>query len=302
MAKKALAPSPIARMLLATDLGCRSDRAFYRACALAVMWRARLVIVTAVEAPFDEPSWLSQSAAMTDKVKAELGPELEACGIDWEVYVAPGSPIEVVEKAARRFKSQLIVTGVARNELLGRSRPGGTVEGLLRNAPAPVLTVKRRGVAPYRLALVPTDFTEAGATALLAAAAVFPDARFVLLHGYRVPFVGLIGEQPHAADFRQVAVDRQRAFAERIKERLHGRGMPQTLVEYGSANDLTARYEDTHKPDLIVIGAHEPHNWLHSSATGIAVKLVAGARCDVLIVPENAHQLAARPARVDRPS
>jgi nucleotide-binding universal stress UspA family protein len=277
----------VSSLLLATDMSCRCDRAFDRARALAAGWRAKLTVVTAVEQSLDEPSWRSGTSAATKNVRAELGRELDASGIDWDVFVAPGAPHDVVLAAAERVQSQLIVTGVARNELLGRSRPGGTVEALLRAAPAPVLIVKRRGWAPYARVLVPTDFTEAAEMALLSAAVMFPQARFVMLHGYRVPFAAFLSEEEHAEEFREEALERQRIFAQRLEAQLRGQ-VSQTLVEYGSPDALVADYESAESPDLVVIGAHDPREWLRNEVTGMARKILAAVRCDVLVVPERA--------------
>lgn len=290
MAKASANPSPISRILLATDLSCRCDRAFARACALASAWRAKLTVVAAVEDPFDEPSWRSKRATMAERVNAELGPELNASGIEWDVVVAPGPPAEVVVATAEERQSQLIVTGVARNELLGRARPGRTVEALLRDAPAPVLTVKRRGLAPYRLVLVPTDFTEAAESAFVRAAALFPEARFVLLHGYHVTFPVFLGEEGLAARFREDALERQELFAQRLKARLHGQGLPETLIEYGLPEVLAADFEQAEKPDLVVIGAHDAHDWMANEVTGAAPKIISAVHCDVLLFPATAKR------------
>jgi nucleotide-binding universal stress UspA family protein len=274
-------------MLLATDMSCRCDRAFDRARDLAAQWRAKLTVVTAVEQSLDEPSWRSGSSAATRRVRAELGRELDASGIEWDVFVAPGSPHDVVLAAAERLQSQLIVTGVARNELLGRTRPGGTVEALLRDARTPVLTVKRRGSAPYARVLVPTDFTAAAEMALLWAARLFPRARFVMLHGYRVPFAAFLSEEGHADEFREEALERQRLFAQRVEAQLGGQ-LTRALVEYGAPDALVADYESAESPDLVVIGAHDSREWVHNAVTGIARRILAAVRCDVLIVPERA--------------
>lgn len=286
MAKFKTGKGSISNILLATDLSCRCDRALARACKLAADWRSRLTIVTAIEQSFDIPSWRSKSAAATDAAKLEIGPELDAAGIDWDVFVAPGSPADVVIEACDRFQSDLIVTGVACDELFGRSRLGGTVEALLRRAKRPVLTVKRRALSPYCLAVVPTDFTEAAEIALVSAAAMFPQTRFVLLHGYRVPFAGFLNEEAHVEEFREEAVARQRMFLQRIRPQLQGFGVPEALIEFGSPERLIADYEDAQRPDLIVIGAHQPHDWLHDEVSGIAPKIIAAAQCDVLVVPD----------------
>lgn len=281
-------PPPASRILLATDLSCRCDRAFDRALALAVEWRVKLTVVVAVEEAFDEPSWRSHRAAATEAVKAELGPQLDASGVEWDALVRPGSPADVIRAAAGDDRRALILTGVARNELLGRSRPGRTVETLLREAPAPVLSVKTRGRAPYRHALVPTDFTAAAENALIRAVNLFPETRFVLLHAYRTPFAGFLSEKDDAADFRREGMEAQRLFEQRLAPRLLHHDLPESLLEYGLVDELVLDYAANRHPDLVVLGAHDPADWLANAVTGWAPKIIAAVRCDVLAVPEKA--------------
>jgi hypothetical protein len=61
---------------LATDLTARSDRAFERAVGLAQRWKARLLIVHAVEerrVPTDQPSWRrGPDAVQAARMKLQL--------------------------------------------------------------------------------------------------------------------------------------------------------------------------------------------------------------------------------------
>ena len=58
--------------------------------------------------------------------RAELAHALGYCDcpLSWEVIIARGEAPEVVIKVAKDLDCQLIVTGIERNELLGRVTPG----------------------------------------------------------------------------------------------------------------------------------------------------------------------------------
>jgi Universal stress protein family len=58
--------------------------------------------------------------------------------------VEEGKPIDVILRAAKALGGDLIVTGIARDETLGRFGLGTTVDRLLRRSKVPVLIVKQR--------------------------------------------------------------------------------------------------------------------------------------------------------------
>lgn len=270
-------------IVLASDLGCRCDRALDRARALAAAWRARLRLVIAVEGDFHDPSWRSARHHLIEQAGADLAAEFQDDAIDWTLDVAAGDPAEVVMAAAAQSGARLIVTGVARNELMGRNDPGRMARTLMRRAPAPVLVVKRRPHDPYRRMMAPTDFSRASELAAAEAMRLFPDATLTLLHGYRVPFSGFISEPANQDEMREEALENLAEFRKRLQVRAGGREPLTALVEYGSVEELEADYVRSHAPDLVVLGAKRTGRF---GGQGAADRLLLGARCDVLIVPE----------------
>jgi nucleotide-binding universal stress UspA family protein len=278
------APGPA--MLLATDLSSRCDRAFERACAIAGPLGATLHIVTAVEGDFREPSWRSSERGALAKVRADVVEALGDRGLVWEPAVAVGAPHEVIIDAASRVNAELIIVGVARNELLGRLYPGRTVEALIRKAPAPVLIVRRRALHSYRQILAPTDYSPAAELALVRAAAIFPEAQFTLLHGYRVPFAGFISEDMHHQEFKESALKEQAEFIARLETSIGQAGRVAGLVEFGEPDQLIVDYVGCNAPDLMVLGAHDHSGLLRALCVDVAGRLLMTAGCDVLVVPE----------------
>ncbi|WP_374569840.1 universal stress protein [Phenylobacterium sp.] len=284
MTSAATTPSSI---LLATDLSCRCDRATDRAAQLAELWGAQLHVVAAVERDFREPSWSGPLAADLGAARAELEPVFAGRNINWHVSVDAGAPHEVALETAAKLGSQLIITGAARNELLGRSNPGRTVEMLAHAAPAPVLVVKRRVAGPYRRILAPTDFSLVSEQATQHVVELFPDAALTLLHAYRVPFAGFISETAHHDEMRQEAARARDGFLERVAARLGRPVNPEVLLEYGAPEHLTAEYVEAQNPDLVAVASRRRGGGPHHGGTATA--LLMASRCDVLLCPEPEH-------------
>lgn len=273
-------------ILLATDLSSRCDRAFERAYALAASRGAILHIATAIEGDFRDPSWRSAEREALAKIRADVVEALGDRTLAWEPAVARGAPHQVIIETAARVHAELIIIGVARNELLGRLQPGRTVEALIRKAPSPVLVVRRRPNHGYRQILVPTDYSPAAEFALIRAAAMFPDAQFTLLHGYRVPFAGFISEERHSDELKEGALEQQAGFIARVETKIGQRGRIVGLVEYGEPDQLVVDYIGGNAPDLMVLGAHDHSGILGALCVDVAGRLLMTAGCDVLVVPE----------------
>lgn len=286
-------------ILLATDLSSRCDRAFERACALAAARGATLQIVTAVDGDVREPSSRSTSKRTLERMRADVAEALGARVLSWEPAVAAGPVHEVVIDAAARVAAELLVIGVASNELLGQHRPGRTVGALIRESPVPVLVVRSRATREYRRIFLPTDYSQAAEPALSRAAAMFPHAQFTLLHGYRLPFAGFLSEVALHDEMKGLALQQQADFIARVEARIGQSGRVMGLVERGEPGQLVADYVDGNAPDLMVLGAHDHTGLWGALSVDVAGRLLMVGGCDVLIVPE-ASELK-RPSAAAKP-
>src|SRR5690606_15757789 len=130
------AKSPPKKILLATDLSSRGDRALDRAAQLAKDWKAELLVLHVLDPSEgfierrhldDLPSWrrppdrrgLAEARVRRDLPEA-FGPAL--------VRVEEGDPVAVIDEVAKAEGCDLIITGVARDETLGRAFLGATVD------------------------------------------------------------------------------------------------------------------------------------------------------------------------------
>jgi nucleotide-binding universal stress UspA family protein len=130
-----------------TDFSERSDYAFRLACSLARDYGARLLLLHVGKEPIVMPV---EGVAPPEPVhyREELTAELQKRQVeDPKVYVEAqliigGDPATQIVRVARQTNAELIVLGTHGRTGLGRLLMGSVAEGVLRQAPCPVLTVK----------------------------------------------------------------------------------------------------------------------------------------------------------------
>jgi nucleotide-binding universal stress UspA family protein len=154
--------NPLRKVLLATDLSARGDRALERAVAIAVDRQAHLTVLHAFEELNESsltydlhlaPSWRAPPDAVgIAKLRIREGLQAELTDVVEQatVLIEEGEPADVIERVAESQGIDLIVTGIAREGPFA-ARPvilGKTVERLLRRVPVPFLIVRIRPRSP----------------------------------------------------------------------------------------------------------------------------------------------------------
>jgi nucleotide-binding universal stress UspA family protein len=289
-------------VLLATDLSARCDRALDRATLLAEGWNARLVVVHALEQPqsFYEadlerrlPSWRRTHDAKRI-VEMQLRHDMSAT-VPITVIVERAQPAELIVRAADEHACGLIVTGLARDETLGRFGVGNTVDRLVRSTGVPVLVARERVRRPYRDMLVATDFSEASKRALETALAFFPGQRLTVFHAYHAPYLGLSEDPAHIAEqYGRIANADYDAFLGSMEVSDEQRGSLGRLLEHGYASDLIAQYVQDRDVDLVVLGTRGRHALTRMLIGSTAKEVLQSVPCDTLLVrePPSARQAA----------
>ena len=284
---------PPRKILLATDLSARCDRAMDRAAALAKAWQAELLAVHALEQTDDFyathledllPSWRRMPDAarvVEDQLRHDL---MEASGRITAV-VEKGEPVDVIVRVAEAQGADLIVTGIARDETLGRIGLGNTVHRLLRRTKVPLLIVKQRARSPYRHIVVATDFSESSRCALQAAMALFPEEKLKIFHAYDAPMAGFASDPKRFREqFRNWAITEYEAFL--AASGIHDKHK-QTfdfLAEEGHASRLLRQYVHDRMADLVVLGTHGQTGLLDRLIGSTAMEILSSLSCDALIV------------------
>ena len=186
----------------------------------------------------------------------------------------------------QRAGAGLIVTGLARNEALGRFWLGTTVDSLLARANTPVLVVKERPRAAYGKILVAIDFSETSLRALQTAARLFPDQPLSLLHAFDPPLAGMISEPArYRGEYRKVALADCIAFLAKAGLPADPSGRFDIIVEHGDLETLAWQYVRDRGVDLVVVGKSDPGPLLGLLIGSNSQRVLSVLDCDVLVVP-----------------
>lgn len=278
--------APPQHILLATDLSCRCDRALDRAMWLAKLWNAHLHIVHALEEPTrSDHSNAHQSAIAERQIRLEIGRRKVA----FDVLLEPGDPAEIILRTAAALETGLIVTGIARDETFGRSFLDNTVEKVVRHAPLPVLVTKTRPHGMYRRIIAATDFSTAARNALECAMALFPDAKFTLMHAFHVPFEGFSDHVDLNAT-RSDLIREAREFLSTIDATKVARDRIELAIEHGSPGAVLENLLARDPVDLVVLGCPEQSGLLHLLLGSMAEHLLSILKSDILVVHEPARK------------
>ena len=276
------------QILLATDLSCCSDRALDRATALASEWKARLIALHALGEPepvTDTPSWrrtLDPRQVAEQRVRDDLrGME----GVSVEVLVRRSRPAELILETVGERGCDLIVTGMAREETLGRMLLGTTVDTVVRGADVPVLVAKSRPRGPYRNVVVATDFSDGSRHALQTVLAWLPAASVSLFHAYDVAYERLL-DDPLAAreQVERRKMEEARDFlADTPGVAASGRVIP-AVCEYGDVDVLLRDLVQARAVDLVALGTTGRSRLASVLLGSVAQRLLAAIPVDVLAV------------------
>lgn len=282
-------------LLLATDLSARCDRALDRAVQLARQWNARLVTLTVLDpgtlsaervraTPL--PSWASGPSDPVKSAFERLRRDASAPELDIVPRVIEGKVGETLVQVAAEEGAELIITGVARSESLGRSLLGSTVDWLARHANLPILVVRERARAPYRNIVVASDFSPSSGTALHLASQLFPEAKSTLFHAFDVSFQGVPDTQHDAAvqQAQDAAAAEGRRFLESSGLSPAQQEQLRLVVEQGEPVRLTYEFARDHHCDLIALGTHGRSALFDILIGSIAQRILETAITDVLLV------------------
>jgi nucleotide-binding universal stress UspA family protein len=271
--------------LLATDLSSRSDRALHRAALLARSCSSRLIALHVIDPADDRARRNRSTEDAGDHARQLLRRDLAATGESGEVRVEQGEPADVILHVAREEECSLIVTGVARNEALGRFTLGATVDQLLRTSEIPLLIVTERGHTPYQRVAVAIDFTETSVRALQLAVEWWPAQRLIVFHAHDAPGSYAVSDlEAHRDEFGRIA----RADAERYLAAsglsAEARARLDVRIEPGDPGLGVRNLVERDAVDLVVLGTRGPGQIAEFFLGSVAKRIAIGLMCDALVV------------------
>lgn len=288
---------PPRRILLATDLSNRCDRALDRAAQLALQWQAELVVVHALSAPgldrYDPLASTDVGLHLREKIAAErilldLGADLRGNRPPvLSVHVEEADPAELTLRVAREKQCDLIVTGVARDGLFGVVALGSTVDALVRRSPVPVLIVRGRPRGSYAHVVVASDFSESSRHALHTVHQFFPVQPLTVFHSYRAPYEGMAENEEQRQDAAHAMAQAEAEdFLAASSLPVETRQQARLVLENGDPERRLTAYAESQQVDLVVLGSHGRSAIFDVLLGSVAKQALLTLPCDALVVRE----------------
>lgn len=282
-----LIPLARKRILCATDLAPRSDRAVQRAAMLAKRMDAEVLFVHVVSdrQPERVVHLKANRARMRLMTQAERAMTHSPESARVEIHL--GKPLKVIADLAKEWSADLIVVAAPISRRY-ENLLGTTAERLIRSASCPVLIVHSEPLADYSQIAVATDLSP---VSIRAARAV---TRMGLVEG---AFTWVV----HAADppdERAVTDEKQRSAYEKEWEQhvsvqltpeLAAAGFDlsrmEVLVKPTRPMDAIEHILENAQPELIVIGTSRWFMLKRMLARSVAHQVLSRVKCDILAVP-----------------
>lgn len=282
------------RIMVATDLSSRADRAMRRAALAAAGAGAELLILFVVDD--DQPATMveaerREATALLARA-AEGLPELRA--VTTRLLVEAGDPFDVILRAAEEEDCDLVVLGEHRRRLLRDMLVGTTVERVIRLSRRPVLMVNALPDGPYRRVLMTTDLSEDSGRVLGTAArtGLFAGAAVTVLHAREAPGLGAMAMadlpkgtvSSHVADALREARSELLRFLAGIE--LPGVARPAAVVETRPPALAILGQVERMRPDLLVLGTAGAGGVGRMLLGSVAAEVLRQVTCDALTVPQ----------------
>ena len=280
------------KILVATDLSARSDRAIRRATMLAKKFGASLHLLHVVDDDrprrIVDPEREAASAILDEQARSLRDLDGVACTAD----VVLGRLAEEIVKGTQQAAADLAIVGSHRHRALQDVFVGTTAERTIRASRQPLLVANGVPANFYRHVLAAVDFSESSADALLAVATLGldRDATVSVLHVFDAPVRKQMSlasasnddirhyiarEEADAARELAAFVQRTVAFPARRLVKLNETSVAHAIS--GAAEDVWA--------DLIVVGTHGRTGIASFLLGSVAQGVLHAADRDVLTVP-----------------
>ena len=279
-------------LVFATDFTARCDRAQDRAIQLAVQWGAKLTVVHALEtAGLSDASWVEQEEVpvLIAREATRLREELSTVeGLQAAVIIRRGSPSGLVLDILGQDPADLIVTGISRNDSLGRAILGSTATSLVKESGVPVLVVKKRPTDWAGRIVLASDLSQNSAHAIRTALACFRPEAPVLFHAVDPPFKSWAEDkETYARQFRAESIEQCRRF---LAEALGPDRAAEIAVvtQEGEPAAVLAAYVIDHDIDMVVTGTQGRTGVMNILLGSTAAGILDEVPCDVFIVPPQA--------------
>jgi len=279
------------RILVATDLSTRSDRALRRATLIAKRLRSSLSLVHVVDGDLPRRMIEAQRSSAISTMEDTVRTTRDADGVPANFSVVVDDVFNGILAAAHEFEADLIVLGPHRSRFRDVFA-GTTVERVVRRSRFPVLVSIQAPSISYDCTLFALAFDDASKAAARGALRmrIFDETNVTIMHAFDAPAVGLMKRSildpvtidEYVANERAGALKRVEAFAEEL-------GLPPTpraaLLREGSPAHSILDCAREKRSDLIVLGASAKSGVERLLIGSVTEQVLRDAERDILIIP-----------------
>ncbi len=280
------------RIVMATDLGARSDRALARAAQLARTWHSELVVAHVVHP--DEasrrdqltsgmPAW-RRPESWTQGLERRLREDLDAEGITARTRMVVGAAADALPRALDEEAAGLVVLGVARDVRADRIQLGSTVDAIVRHSRVPLLSVRHRVRGPYRHVVVASDFSDPSAEALRLAARWFERARLTLFHTTTRPGSTIPADDSARRAQHDIVAGHCDTWLADVALPAPAHEALERVIEEGAPEKLLPDFVTSTNADLVVMGSKGRSGLARALLGSTAEHLLHSLDCDTLVV------------------
>lgn len=275
------------KILMATDLSARSDRALQRAAAMADEFQAELEVIHVIDESLIEAITLQHETAARQAIAQQVSALPVADRVSISQRVIRGLDFSDILQRANESDADLVILGIHRHDTREMFQ-GTTAERVVRYGSRPVLVVKDTVRGPYRRALVGVDLSTHAQAAVAMAARLVPQGEVHLVHVAHRPFTAFLGRDTQnqlIADERRRVKGVLESGIQRLSAEL-GPAAPrfEIVMKEGQVRHVIREQVLALKPDLLAIGTHGRTGIAHAILGSVAEDLFASAPVDVLAV------------------
>ena len=282
------------RLLVATDLSERSNRAVRRAGMLARDLRASLTLLHVVDD--DRPQQfisaeIASAQQLLDTIAATMLQD-----VNCETLVELGDPFDGISRVAKSRGVDLIVMGAHRKQLLREIFVGTSIERVTRQRIAPVLMVNTDVAGPYRRSIVAIDLSGHSGHALQIARSlgIFSDSLLVVVHAFDVFAKGTMSYADVDRDTierytEQTARDARSEVSAFVDALGAGVGPYTVRVKEGRPASVIQEVSKAEDADLVVLATHGRTGLLKFLLGSVTEEVMARLERDILVVPSRSQ-------------
>lgn len=283
------------RILVASDLSPRADRALDRAAQLAAEQGAKLTVLY-VQEELLLKKWTARSMQEArKKLRQKSKAWSQQHRLTATIRTAVGKPFVEIIRRARAEKADVVLVGAHGQHFLRDLFLGTTVEAVIRKGDRTVLVVKQPSDGPYRRVLVPIDFSDASRQALEGAFALAPEAEFHIFHATGAVFeeqlrLGGFSESDIVRHRQQLIVEAKQDMERFLRSVDYSNRHVRSQVQAGRAAPMISQAVARLGADLVALGTLGRSDLPYTLLGSVAQQILREVSCDVFLArPAHSH-------------